>query len=814
MIFRYQYVEKVEVHPTPLLVKVGEGIKQIVQVKVDHTFNSTDTIHLKFLSHTYHFTLLPGSNYFELPVDTVASQKNETITAIIRNKFETKFDVRFQPVHRREVDLIHHSHNDIGYSNLQDDVAKIQISNIRSALKLIEQTKNYPSGSRFVWNIESVWAVDNFLNEATEEEKKNFLDAVRKKQIGLSGHYANILTGLCKPEELSWITERAVQLRNKFQLPINSVMLTDIPGVSWSEVQSLADNGFKYFSNGPNYQPRFPDLGERIGGTIRDFGDKSFYWMSENGKSKILFWTAGHGYSMFHQIPSADLDEKRKDKLADYMSELDSINYPYDIVQLRYNIKTDNGPTDSTLCDFVKTWNEKYVSPKLVITTVSDMMEKFEQRYAKQIPVLSGDFTPYWEDGAYSTAKEEGDVRVLSEKIIQLQKLYQLNPSKDIDTNWFYRARRSVVMFHEHTWGSWNSISEPDVPFTTRQWDYKKRFCDSATYYVKQIENGLLPQKKKYHQIEVWNTLAWQRSGCVELNAPAGIDTLDIVDSKGTVMYHQRLKNGKICFIATDKSNIRLGFFSDFNFSFDTANGSINSLTAKNTEWVDNTNLHGLNSALYMSGLNPEKISLSAFKKMEEIENGIVERKYEVTCSLEGTNEVKYIITQFNGLNTLLLSTVIDKKSIREKESVHIAFPFALKNVTTRIGIGDTCITPEHGQLSAANKDFYSVQRWLDVSDSSGGITLSSPQCALWEVGNIIDERRVNEGEKLWKKENKSSAKLFAYVMNNYWNTNYKADQSGIAQFDFYLQTHDKFSLNNAEHFGYEMNEPLIVIEK
>ena len=90
------------------------------------------------------------------------------------------------------------------------------------------------------------------------------------------------------------------------------------------------------------------------------------------------------------------------------------------MVQWRYNIVSDNGPVDSTISDFVKQWNEKYTTPKLILANASDMFKRFEAKYGKQIPTLSGDFTPYWEDGAYSTAREEGQVRVLGERLEQL----------------------------------------------------------------------------------------------------------------------------------------------------------------------------------------------------------------------------------------------------------------------------------------------------------------------------------------------------------------------------------------------------------
>jgi len=68
-------------------------------------------------------------------------------------KFHQKFTVL--PVTRREIYLVHNSHNDIGYSDIQENVEKLQDKNIRDALKLIEKTKDYPDGSKFVWNIES-----------------------------------------------------------------------------------------------------------------------------------------------------------------------------------------------------------------------------------------------------------------------------------------------------------------------------------------------------------------------------------------------------------------------------------------------------------------------------------------------------------------------------------------------------------------------------------------------------------------------------------------------------------------------------------
>ncbi len=128
-------------------------------------------------------------------------------------------------------------------------------------------------------------------------------------------------------------------------------MITDVPGYTWGIVPAFALSGVKYFSIGPNY-------GHRIGSTLSAWGDRPFYWVSPSENQKVLCWMAGHGYSWFHRGPLRD-----GTALLEYLDDLDAKGYPYDMVQVRYNIGGDNGPPDPGICDFVKDWNERYLSP-------------------------------------------------------------------------------------------------------------------------------------------------------------------------------------------------------------------------------------------------------------------------------------------------------------------------------------------------------------------------------------------------------------------------------------------------------------------
>lgn len=78
-----------------------------------------------------------------------------------------------------------------------------------------------------------------------------------------------------------------------------------------------------------------------------------------------------------------------------FLSELDSENYPYDMVQIRYTLG-DNGGPDTDMPEFVREWNAEYEYPKFRIATTQEMFQDFEKKYASKIPTHRGDFSPYW----------------------------------------------------------------------------------------------------------------------------------------------------------------------------------------------------------------------------------------------------------------------------------------------------------------------------------------------------------------------------------------------------------------------------------
>src|SRR5262249_11193889 len=159
--------------------------------------------------------------------------------------------------------------------------------------------------------------------------------------------YGNMLTGLAQPEELTRMTDEARRFARQSGVPLESAWISDVPGYTWGVVPALAHSGIKYFSLGTN-------TGDRIGHIIERLGDRPFCWRSPSGQEKLLCWLHATGYSYFHTglryATRANL--LAEDRLFRYLGMVQTADRPtYDLLPLRYNIGSDNGPPDDRLSD-------------------------------------------------------------------------------------------------------------------------------------------------------------------------------------------------------------------------------------------------------------------------------------------------------------------------------------------------------------------------------------------------------------------------------------------------------------------------------
>jgi alpha-mannosidase len=805
------------VQSPPVLVNQGGKPLQMVEVTILRVGPPTEAAIRLGGGEPLQAAVKPGVQTVELRVPAVQEKTLATVEVRLADKSVARRKVTLKPVRKWKVYLLPHSHVDIGYTQLQTKVEQNQWRFIEQAIEASRRTADYPPGAQFKWNVEVLWAVDGYLRQATPEKQREFVEAVKKGWIGLDALYGNELTALCRPEELARLLDYAGRLSKRCGVKIDSAMITDVPGYTWGLISLLGQAGVKYFSMGPNDRAR-------IGFTHQVWDEKPFYWVSPSGRYKVLCWIPEGGY--YQRFKGTGEMVKR-------LGRMEAAGYPYDVVQVRY-CRGDNAGPGVDLCETVKQWNAQHVYPRLVIGTTSEMMHEMERLHGAAIPEVRGDFTPYWEDGAASSARETGINRASAERLSQAEAIWAMSRPKSYPDDAFYAAWRNVVLYDEHTWGAHNSISEPDSEFAKGQWKIKQAFALDGDRQSRALlaaaTSPHAPKGAKVAAVQVFNTASWPRTDLVMLSQDLDLAGARVKGPDGNPAPSQRLADGTVAFIARDVPAFGAKRFTiepgdaaaegsaaaaankvrqaNLSVTLDETTGAIASLRCRgiDAELVDRRAGLGLNDYFYVPGTDPKQAKRCGPVKIKVKEAGPLVASLLVECAAPGCRKLSREIRLIDGIDRVDLIDIVDKEKIRTKEGVHFAFPLGVPQGVMRMDIPWAVVRPEADQLPGACKNWFTVQRWIDTSNDQYGVTWATIDAPLVEVGAIT-------AETPWIKTLKPTQTLYSYVMNNYWFTNYKADQEGPTLFRYALRPHaGGYSGIEATRFGIAQSQPLVAV--
>ncbi len=471
-----------DVVPTVFLVREGAVVKQVVQLIVDHAGPAGAPASVKAwiagkplgLDVTS-LSLEPGRNV----VETLVPEALKPVKARFEVKIGTvvlsrEITLLFQ--RRWSVYLFHHSHTDIGYTELQTRVAQNHVEYLDSVIDYCRQTDAYPDDAKFRWNIEVSWALQNFIRTRPESDVRALADLIRAGRVELSGLYLNQSDGFSH-EELLRSVDLAREYARTYGFEVRSAMNNDVTGFSWALPQVFAQAGIRYFATGINET--------RSRAPLRR--PNAFWWESPDG-SRILHWNGEHylfgNYELLLHEPLA----KSAPKVGDYLAKLEARgDYPYDIIAFNVGAwTTDNCPPGRGLSDRVKEWNERYVSPHLRLATMSEFFGRLEKSYGSSLPVHKLGWPDYWTDGVASTSFETGLNRLTHSDLVSAEKISALAAKLDLAKVFRFpegqirEAHELAMLYDEHTWGAYNSIDEPWSELARSQWTVKSSFAYEA----------------------------------------------------------------------------------------------------------------------------------------------------------------------------------------------------------------------------------------------------------------------------------------------------------------------------------------------
>lgn len=738
------------------------------------------------------------------------------------------------------VDFFPHSHVDIGYTHRQDDVMRLQWRNFERAMDLAEKTKNYPDGAKFKWNTETTWAVMGYLREYAGTPKAGrLIAAVKSGVINVNAALGSILTGISRQEELMHIFDDAHKIEEITGVKCSTAMMSDVPGQAWGLATAMAQNGVRYYSPGPNYVPFYGRIGnDRAAALHLKWGDTPFRWQSQSGVDKVLVFEAGRGYSWFHGWLEGRLSVCGLEPIWRYLEQLETEEYPYNMCYLRYTVHGDNGPPDQLMPDVIREWNEKYDSPTFRITTAQDFFEEFDKLYGDELPVVGGDMTPTWEDGAASTARETAMNRASASRLAQSQILWSmLNPSGTYPDKRFEEAYKNVVLFSEHTWGASASGPQPFSKFTQELWDKKKSFADSADVQSRRLLDESVSRFSTGGRcVHVVNTNLWTRTDAVKIDSGLMAGNI-LTDDSGTPVSFQTLSDGTCVFVAENVPALGSKVFriipldatafvlSDMRIAdgnvldnglvrvvIDKEKGTIASLR-KSSDGFEYASEDGLNDFLYTGRVGSDPRGIERVTSVEILENGPVAATLRVVSDAPGCNSVIRDVTLYAGIDRIDILNTIDKKDVLDFENVRFVFPFNFPYPDIAFDLAMSEVHPEREQLAGVNKQYYCVQNGLSVGDLEHGICLTTIDAPMVELGTPSGEDyRLNPHYGYgWWPMSQISPKVYSWVMTNTWRTNYKASQGGVAVFRYSLRIGNPLDLE-LKKTGLEAEQKMLVV--
>lgn len=416
----------------------------------------------------------------------------------------------------KKIYVVHHSHTDIGYTDLQERVVDFQIDHIRSAIKQL----NLPENKGFRWNCESYFCVEQFLAEATNEEKAAFIALVKEGRMGISGTYLNF----CDLVDAGVLNKKTAKMQEFFKangIEVKTAMIADINGISMGQRDVLIENGIEFlYTNIHTHHGMYPL-----------YQNQNAYWWENADKKRLLVWNGEH-YNLGNALglkPNKILYYMEKSyfgegyandglmnfnkNLEKYLDECENHGYPYDfLITSVSGVFSDNAPPNQDILRMIEMYSEKFgkdAGIEIKMVTLAELYANIKGEL-KDLPVCHGDLTDWWANGAGSTP---GAVKHYREA----QHMYNLVKSLDSSLLDQYKAEATaaednLLIYAEHTWGHSSTITNPYDTFVLNLDMRKNSYASKAHEASAKLLNKVI--KKNNGTLSYYNTTGKIKAVC------------------------------------------------------------------------------------------------------------------------------------------------------------------------------------------------------------------------------------------------------------------------------------------------------------
>jgi hypothetical protein len=393
----------------------------------------------------------------------------------------------------QQLDLIHFSHTDYGFTDHPAVCRDLQRRYLDLALDTAQATRHLPDDARFRWTAETTVAVNDWWQAASPARRKEFLKAVRDGQIEVAALPFNNTPFLSRDQWQTmthWLPEDLWKA-----LKPQTAVQNDVNGFPRAGARALLDRGVHYLFSGINSDSGGPPLPRLT----------AFWWKQPDGR-KLFVWmslTYGDGFFFFETeewrrgpLPRAADGLYRPPRAGDILKtdeaslrkahercvtrlrqfEREGYRHPVLAVSMTSMWRYDNDPPFPPLSDFVAAWNKLGLQPKLRLTTVSGAMKGLEKVAGATAPVYEGEWTDWWANGTACAPREVAASR-FAKRFLAAAQSPVWGRLDDASRGRIEELTKDLCLFDEHTWGSGMSVGQPYSLDAQGQWNEKARLA-------------------------------------------------------------------------------------------------------------------------------------------------------------------------------------------------------------------------------------------------------------------------------------------------------------------------------------------------
>jgi hypothetical protein len=737
------------------------------------------------------------------------------------------FPVQLAAAKKWTLFVIPHEHLDIGFTDYPEKVAELQSQSVDEAIAAAQRVPG------FRWTLDGYWVAQQYMAGRSPEKQQEFLQALRDGRVVLPPEFANQHTGTASLEGLARSFYGSHEFAEKRHVPLGAAQIVDVPTYTWAYPTILHDAGIKYFLAASNNW-RAPILLEGR------WNEKSPFWWEGPDGGRVLMWYSRAYLQLHTLLGSPPSVAAARDSLPVFLQAYARPGYTASSAII-FGSQLENTRFSPEQATFPAAFNARYAWPKLEFSTVRDAMSEIEREIGDDhIPVVRGDFGPYWEDGfgsdAFATAVHRGNQQRIetAEKLALLPTLF--DPAVRPDASLLKRAWQDVLRFDEHTWTYVGATTQPQSEQSVIQTALKRAQATGARQHIMEAMQRSWAQLEalvatKDNSVIVFNPLNWKRSGLVTLDLGDDREIVDSVTGKVVPCEVQWIGKGthlpgfgpgyrRVRFVAGDIPALGYKVFTlratkqppagvapatrqdvienrYYRVELDAESGAIKSILDKelHRELVDQSSPYRFGQYLYVTGgdnvpdnslyrygaaLLPPKLEVHPARegRIESVRRVPFGTVAVLDSSGVNTPAIRTQITLYDDEKKIDLSFHVRKDRVLSKEAAYFAFPIAAEHSDFAYGNQVGWVDPARDVLLGGSREWNTVTTWAAVRDPQFTAAIVPLDAPLVAFGDIVRGHWPERFQPV-------SSTIFSWVMNNYWGTNFVAWQGGEFNFRY-----------------------------